>query len=160
MKIGDSPARRVVGLGELLDGADHVDVKTVDGRVTLREFVAGMFSYQPAWIRSLYRVRFHFVRLLGMRQERVGPALTIAPADVSMTPGEPCAFFTVVLAEEDRHWVAGITESHLSAHMGVVAEPLPEGTRFHVLTKSATGAGRAPSTSTSSAPSTTWSSGG
>lgn len=124
----------VPGLPALLANANHVDVKVVEGNVSLREFVAGMLSYYPGWIRFLYRVRGRFVRLLGMKQKGVPPQIRIRPEDVSMTPDAPAAFFRVKMAEEERYWVAGITESHLTAHLGVVMESLPAGNRFYVLT--------------------------
>lgn len=122
-------------LAPLLDGADHVDVKTVEGDRSLREFLAAMFSYQPGWITFLYHLRGYLVRLLGMRQEGVPQAPHYRPADVPMTPGLPAAFFTVQMAEEERFWAAAITESHLSAALGVVVEPLGGARRrFHVVT--------------------------
>lgn len=124
----------VPGLAALLSTADHVDVKQVDGRVTLREFIAGMFSYNPAWLRNLYRVRWGFVRLLGMKQQGILQAVKMSPTAVPMTPGEKATFFTVKLAEDGRYWLAGIRESHLTAYLGVVVEPLTTGSRFHVLT--------------------------
>jgi hypothetical protein len=122
-------------LAPFLEGADHVDVKVVEGRVTLREFIAGMLSYQPDWVTFLYHVRGVFVRLLGMRQEGVPHAPQMAPEEVPMTPGESAFFFTVRVAQEDRYWVAGGDDTHLSAELGVVAERLEDGLRrFHVVT--------------------------
>ena len=61
----------IPGLAELLVRADHIDVKSVTGDCSLREFIAGMFSYYPGWIKNLYRIRWGFVRLLGMKQEGI-----------------------------------------------------------------------------------------
>ncbi|GAA2844467.1 DUF2867 domain-containing protein [Streptosporangium fragile] len=117
-------------LRALTQGADHVDVKTVRGDLTLGEFLAGLVGWEPGWIRFLYRVRGVFVRLLGMRQKDMPSAAGIRPEDISFTPGDKLAFFTVVEGEEDRYLVAGATESHLTAYLAVVAEP----GRFHVVT--------------------------
>jgi hypothetical protein len=117
-------------LRALTEDADHVDVKTVEGDVTLREFLAGFISYEPGWLRFLYRVRAGFVRLLGMRQGELPSAGDVRPEDVPFTPGEKLAFFTVTEAEEERYFVAGAAESHLTAWVAVVAEP----GRFHVVT--------------------------
>ncbi|MEV8635483.1 DUF2867 domain-containing protein [Streptosporangium sp. NPDC051023] len=122
---GDLPKLRA-----LATGADHVDVKTVEGDLTLREFLHGFLSWQPGWLRFLYRIRAGFVRLLGMRQEGVPAALEIRPENISFTPGDRAAFFSVAEAEEGRYFAAVAAESHLTAHLVVVAEP----GIFHVVT--------------------------
>ncbi|MBC7814392.1 MAG: DUF2867 domain-containing protein [Burkholderiales bacterium] len=119
----------------VLRDADHVDVKTVEGGATLREFIASMLAYQPAWVTFLYRVRSGFVRLLGMRQEGIPSAPHFQPETVPMMPGEKAAFFTVQLAEEEKLWLVGVDDSHLSAMLGVAVEPLSgDQKRFHVVT--------------------------
>lgn len=122
-------------IAPLLEGADHVDIKVVEGAVTLRQFVAALFSYQPGWITFLYRVRAVFVRLLGMRQEGMPRPMKMRPEDVPMTPGGPAAFFTVVAAQEDRYLFAEVVDTHLTAKLGVVVAPLDhERRRFYVVT--------------------------
>jgi hypothetical protein len=126
---------QIAELQPILAGADHVDVKVVEGEQSLREFTAAMMSYQPEWVTFLYRVRAVFVRFLGMKQEGVPQALRLAPADVPMTPGEKLAFFNVRVAKENEYFVAEATDKHLTASLGVVVEPLKDGLkRFHVLT--------------------------
>lgn len=119
--------QQVPEIAPLMEGADHIDIKTVEGQLTMREFIAGLFSYQPAWMTFLYHLRGWFVRFLGMTQEGVPQAGQMRPEDVPMSAGKPTAFFTVALAEEERYWFAGITESHLTAHLGVVVESLADG---------------------------------
>lgn len=126
--------REIPELATLLEDANHVDIKTVSGDVTMREFIAGMFNYYPEWIKNLYRIRRGFVRLLGMKQEGIPQKVNMKPENVKMQAGESATFFTVQCAEEDHYWVAGATESHLTAYIGVVVEPLAQGNRFHVLT--------------------------
>jgi len=59
----------------------------------------------------------------------------LRPEDVSMTPGENAAFFTIDAAVEDEFYLASATESHLTAYLGVVREGLENGrSRFHVIT--------------------------
>ncbi|MBK7895932.1 MAG: DUF2867 domain-containing protein [Anaerolineaceae bacterium] len=120
-------------LPSLLETANHVDIKTITSDVPLREFIAGMISYSPSWLKFLYGLRWFFVRLLGMKQESMPQELTMRPKNVSFEVGEPAAFFTVKMAKEDKFWFAGITESHLTAHLGVVVEP-GQPRRFHVVT--------------------------
>lgn len=129
LKVEDLPQ-----LMTLLAKADHVDVKVVTGDISLPEFVAGMFSYYPGWIRNLYRIRWGFVRLLGMKQAGIPAAVTMRPEDVPMNPGEKATFFTVTMAEEERCWVAEAAESHLTAYLGVVVEPVTAVNRFYVVT--------------------------
>jgi len=115
--------------------AHHIDVKVFEATITLREFLAGMFSYYPAWIKMLYRVRWGFVRLLGMKQAGIPQMSHIRPEDVNFAKGDKQAFFTVYDAQEDAYWLAGASESHLTAYLGVIAEPTAgQVTKFHVVT--------------------------
>jgi hypothetical protein len=115
--------------------AHHIDVKQFEATITLREFLAGMFSYYPAWIKFLYRIRWGFVRVLGMKQEGIPQPVAMRPEDVSFTAGENVTFFKVYDAQEDAYWLAGASESHLTAYLGVIAEPMgADMTRFHVVT--------------------------
>lgn len=119
----------------LLEDADHVDVKIVEGEATLRQFLVGMIGYQPGWMTALYAVRAVFVRFLGMKQKGLPHALRLTPEQVPMTPGAPFSFFTVRSAAEERYFFAEAADSHLTATLGVVAERLAgERRRFHVIT--------------------------
>src|SRR5262245_61161121 len=118
-----------------LKNADHVDIKVVEGKVTLREFVAGMFNHQPAWVTFLFGVRAIFVRFLGMKQEGIPQSRHIRPQDVPMKSGEKLAFFSVKYAREDEYILVDIKDQHLDAALGVVVEPLENGrNRFKVIT--------------------------
>lgn len=126
---------QILEVAPFLANANHVDVKTAEGELPLREFIANMFSYQPAWMTFLYHVRKYFVRLLGMRQEGVPQGQRMAPSEVAMVPGQKATFFELKAAAEERLWIAAASESHLTAHLGVVVEPLAGSRkRFHVLT--------------------------
>lgn len=119
----------------VMQDADHVDVKVVEGDVSLRQFLASMFTYQPTWVTFLYRVRQGFVRFLGMRQKGMPHAIHITPEAVPIEAGEALSFFKTLMAREDDYWFAETSDKHLTAVLGVVAEPLM-GTRqrFHVIT--------------------------
>lgn len=121
-------------LHPILRNPDHLDIKTVEGKVMLRAFVASMMAYQPAWVTFLYRVRAVFVRLLGMKQEGIPKPPIMRPEDVPMSPGLPATFFTVCAAKEDAYWFAQINDTHLNAALGVVVEPLAHTNRFYVVT--------------------------
>lgn len=121
----------------LLNGANHIDIKTVEGTVTLRQFIASMLSYYPWWIVFLYGIRAVFVRLLGMKQPAWPDELPkLLPEDVAMTPGENATFFIVRLAKDEEYWIAETPEDkHLRAYFGIVVEPVKENLkRFHVVT--------------------------
>jgi hypothetical protein len=124
-------------IGELMAGADHVDVKTVEGdQVDLRAFVAGMYGYWPRWLAALYVIRRTLVRLIGLRDIPVtGPAPLTADT-LPTTPGAKIGgAFEVRVVEEGRLWVAEADDRHLRAALGVVAEPAgPHRQRLHVLT--------------------------
>lgn len=127
----------VPNLPALIEQANHVDVKTVESEVSLRKFLAGMFAYYPRWMKALYAIRWGFVRLLGMKQEGIPDMVRVAPDDVPLTAGDKMAFFDVEMAAEEAYWFASAAESHLTAHLGVVVEPLDGQNgrrRFHVLT--------------------------
>ena len=127
--------QQVPEINELVATADHIDAKTFDGEVELREFLANMFSYNPGWVKGLYRVRWFFVRLLGMKQTGIPETKQLRPEDISFVSGGDAGFFTVKAAKEDEFYVAGATESHLTAHLAVVREPLgKEINRFHLVT--------------------------
>ena len=122
-------------LAELVRQADRVHVKTFACGKSLRECLAAMLSYMPGWMRMLYRVRGVFVRLLGNRQEEVPRQHDLGPRDVSFTPGDPAAFFTVAAGEEERFWAAEARDRMISGFLAVAMEPGEQGiNRFHLLT--------------------------
>lgn len=122
-------------LVSLFKDADHLDIKYVEGGVSMRQFIAGMLNYQPGWISFLYGVRWVFVRLLGMTQQGIPHSSVMKADDVPMTVGTKAAFFDVVAAQDERYWFAMASDKHLTAHLGVVVEAKPNGQhRFHVIT--------------------------
>ena len=122
-------------LKPLLQNADHVDSKAFEADMTMREFIAGLFSYNPSWMKALYSIRWGFVRLLGMKQAGLPPSHVMQPQDVPMQAGEMATFFRVESAEPDTHWIASAAESHLIAYLALIVEPLTEKrNRFHLVT--------------------------
>ncbi len=132
--MNEQQLQAIPELASLLQEADHVDIKVVTGETTLREFIAGMFNYYPRWMKGLYRIRWGFVRLLGMKQEGIPQQIRMHPEDVPMGIGEQASFFKVACATEEQYWVAGTAEAHLSAYLGVVVESGVSTNRFHLLT--------------------------
>lgn len=111
-------------LAAICQDADHIDLKTVSAPVALPAFLAGLFSFYPGWVKLLYRVRWVFVRLLGMRQTGVPQARSLQAQDVPMRAGARMSFFMVEAAEEQRLWVGRASEAHLTARLAVLANPV------------------------------------
>lgn len=107
----------------LFDGADYVDVKTIDSAKNLRQFIADFICYTPAWLRFLYKVRGILVRFLGMKQEKMD-LKTVSAEDISFTPGSPFKAFTVVCGKEETHFAVAVDDTHLQATLLIAAEPL------------------------------------
>jgi Protein of unknown function (DUF2867) len=124
-------------LKPFLTHANHVDVKQVEGNVTLERFMLGMLSYSPWWLRMLYRVRVCLVKILGLdgQHPEVGVAGLI-PREVSFQPGETVLFFTVRCAKRENYWIAETPEDkHLKAYLAVLAQPsAADATVFRVVT--------------------------
>ncbi|MBO2447526.1 DUF2867 domain-containing protein [Actinomadura barringtoniae] len=110
-------------LRPFLDGADHVDVKTVESTATLREFVAAAISWQPFWLKGLFAARAVFARLLRLNDPDVPAGAKLRPQDIPFTPGGKVHFFTVTEGAEDRYLVMEAADSHLTGYLAVVADP-------------------------------------
>ena len=124
-------------ISRLLRGSNHIDVKTITGQTSLREFIASMLSYYPAWLRLLYRIRAILVKLLGLYRHPVPGVLTrLTPEDISFVAGEVVTFFTVRMAKEKHYWVGETPEDkHLRAYFCITVESLDQYCRqFHVAT--------------------------
>ena len=124
-------------LGVYFQDADYTDIKSIEGEVTLRQFISGMLSYYPGWIVLLYRIRELLVIILGLvRHNKPDVLPSFQAEDIPFTPGETASFFIVRIARENVYWVAEAPEDkHLTAFLGVVAEATSErSTRFHVFT--------------------------
>jgi hypothetical protein len=131
---GYRPPVVTAALRSVLPGAHHIDVRTVETRLSVPAFTAGMLAYQPGWISALYRVRWLFVRVLGMKQEGVPRPPTFSAATLPSQPGARAGFFTVRMAQ-DGVWAADAEEKHLRAMLAVVADPGDHGLRqVHVVT--------------------------
>lgn len=129
--------RKYSELDIYFNNVDHVDVKTIEGGVSLRGFISGMLSYYPWWILVLYRLRKCLVKILGLvRHEEPELTPSIRPEDLAFEPGKNATFFIVRAAKENIYWVSETPEDkHLKAFLGVVAENLGNRlNRFHVFT--------------------------
>jgi hypothetical protein len=124
-------------IDQLLKGSNHVDVKTIEGQTSLRQFIASMLSYYPGWIVFLYRIRTILAKLLDLYRHPVPEAFPQMTAeDVSFVVGEAATLFTVRMAKEEHYWVGETPEDkHLRAYFCVAVESLGDHRkRFHVAT--------------------------
>lgn len=110
-------------LRHLFAGADHVDDKSVDSDVPLREFVAGALAWNPGWRTALFAARGVLAKLLGLQHNPGSTNPRPRPADIPFTPGAEIGFWTVTEAVEDRFLVLEASDTHLSAHLVLAAEP-------------------------------------
>src|SRR6266542_4447717 len=98
-----------------LDGADHVDVKSATSSAGFREVVARSLSWQPAWLKALFAARVLLARLIRLDEPSAPRGREIRPEDVSFTPGDTMAFFTVADGAKDRFLVAAARLTRLAA---------------------------------------------
>jgi hypothetical protein len=122
---------------QLLKGSNYIDVKTIEGQTSLRQFIASMLSYYPGWLVFLYRIRSILVKLLGLIEHPAPEELPkLGPQDVSFVVGEATTFFTVRIAKEKHYWVGETPEDkHLRAYFCVAVDSLSDHRkRFHVAT--------------------------
>jgi len=120
-----------------LKDANHIDVKTIEGKVSLKQFIASMMSYAPWWLVLLYQIRAIVVRVLGLeKQPEMKNLFRISPEDISFTPGGSAHFFIVRKAKEDRFLIGETPEDkHLRAYLAISVEKLHrDANRFHVTT--------------------------
>ena len=133
--MGAQSLDRIPAVHEIISRSDRVHVKTVVCDKGLREFVAAMLSYMPAWMRFLYWVRGYFVILLGNSQDSIPQKEDLRPEDVGFKPGGPASFFTVFAASEEEYWIAEARDKMIAGYLGVIVQPMDNGEkRFHVLT--------------------------
>jgi hypothetical protein len=123
-------------LKPLLEHADYVGIKTVTGDNTLEGFISAMLHYRPRLIRLFYHIRAVIVRFIGIKQEPLPDMPEWLPKDLPMLPCGNIWFFTVRRSLENLFWIAQCpNDRHLTAHMGVVAEPVGgELKKFHIIT--------------------------
>lgn len=135
MSIADF--ERIAWLKGYMDGADYIDIEVGEGEATLREFVAGFLTYEPGWMRVLWKIRVWLLQLLGQGKSDVSKVKQYTPESVPIKPGEKAAFLEVVASDGEQYWVGVCEESHLGAALGVIAQPVegsPSLKRFQLIT--------------------------
>jgi len=113
--------RRLDALLPEAAAADHLDAKAGIGTVSLRQFLAGLFSYAPNWARWLFRLRGGLAWLLRLEHEEfLSPPLR--PEQLPFVPGARIKIFRVVAAQEDDHWIAMASDTHLDAWIAILVD--------------------------------------
>jgi len=132
----------VFGVPGLSEGADHVDVHTVEGRGELRDFLVGVLNYRPCWLNVLWSLRSKLLKVLGQggqfhgqESQAHGQSGRLTAETFPMKPGENALFFTVTESDGETCWVAEGRDRHLDVFIAVAAEPVegkPGQKRFSV----------------------------
>jgi len=127
--------RRIEEIVPQAAGADHIDVKSAQGCVSLRECVSSMLSYKPGWYKALFSLRGRLAGLLGLRHDGLGDDAEITPQGLGFAPGDQALFFTVTAAREEAFWAAEVSDKHLRAWIAVFFDDPPGGARrYHAAT--------------------------
>lgn len=121
-------------LSKLAENADHVDYKVFEGQADLRNFVAALLGYSPAWLRFLYRVRGWLAKVLRLDHPKPDGGGPLKPEDVPMTHGAQVGPWTVVGTEAETLWAAKITDSHLDAVLADVCQAGGTGFKHYLVT--------------------------
>ncbi|TDD30744.1 DUF2867 domain-containing protein [Kribbella turkmenica] len=121
-------------LDDLLPTVDEIDVKTVRGAVSLREFTAGALGYSPLWIKGLFAVRMVVARVLRLETTGIPASRRLRPETVSFTPGAPATFFEVVRGEEDHYLLLKVTDNHLIGWLAIITDDAQPESTFKVVT--------------------------
>jgi hypothetical protein len=117
-ELADAPELR-----SLLEGADHVDVKTAESDLSMREFIATALEYRPAWLRGLFAARTVIARLLRLEKPSAPSRPALRAQDISFVPGDEISFFTVLDAAEDRFIILEAADSHLVGYLAFLISP-------------------------------------
>ncbi len=112
-------------LAAVLDGADHVDVKSVESELGLREFVAAALSFRPWWVTALFGARAVFAWMLRLRQagRSTGSRGRLRPEQIPFRAGAAVSFFTVTAAQQDQFLLMSASDTHLTGYLAFVVVP-------------------------------------
>ena len=130
------PVTDVPELGALLRDADHADVVSTTAAASLAEFVTTALSWEPTWLRLLYRARSVLARLLRLERPDLSASAGTHTEELNLAPGTAAGFFTVAYADEDHHVILAAEDTHLTAYLAVLAGKRdPDGRRrFRLVT--------------------------
>jgi hypothetical protein len=121
-------------IDDLLPVVDVVDVKTIRGAVSLREFTAGALGYSPLWIKALFAARMGLAQVLRLDTTGIPASRRLRPETVSFTPGDAASFFTVVRGAEDHYLLLRVDDNHLIAYLAIITDDAKPVSSFKVVT--------------------------
>lgn len=99
-----------------LKNRDHFDIKCISSGNSFKLFNHKLLSYHPAWVQWLYKIREGLLTLLKI------------PYPKNFEP-----LYKTVASVDDHYWLGVISDSHLTAHFGVLKQEMPgETALFHV----------------------------
>lgn len=105
----------------LLEGADYAEVKIFKSKREIEDFIIRMVSYQPGWLKFLYKVRGIVAGALSLNKDG-GAKPKPKEIQFQFTPGGMVDFFRTVDFMSDRYWIGEASDDHLRAYLGVVAK--------------------------------------
>lgn len=118
----------------LLQKANHIDVKVVEGNISHEAFIASLLSF-PKWIHLLFKFRIFLAKVLGLQHKAITDPI-LESQDIPLIVGDTIRSFTVAMVKKKQYWVVeSPKDKHLKAYLGVFVEPLKRDIkRFHVAT--------------------------
>jgi len=75
--------------------AHHVDSQQVISSLGFAEFVATFLSYQPSWVKALFRVHSATMKLMRVPEEKIPLGTQLKPEDIQYENGHRLLFFKV-----------------------------------------------------------------
>lgn len=109
-------------LERLIHDADYVEEKEIVANTNLADFLQGLLSFSPPWLKFLYRVRVGFLALFG-HQTGTPDFASGRSIRVPLRTGESFGMFQVEDSADNAHWIGVATEAHLSARIAVLRTP-------------------------------------
>lgn len=90
---------------KILQRRDHFDIKSIVSNKSLLQFNEQLLSYHPGWIKFLYKIREVLLKFL-----RIPHVKNFEPV------------YRTVDSAENAYWVGVISDTHLTAHLGVLKQ--------------------------------------
>ncbi len=134
MKESFNIVENIVPVTKLLRDADHVDSKAFETHHNMEGFTERMVSYQPGWLKFLFKIRGVVASLLGLQHAEYVDERE-KELSVDFNPGGKVDFFNSIFYEPDKYWIGEASDKHLACYIGVIADSGRDGNKImHSLT--------------------------